>query len=393
VHFQIKAHERDGAVRLFTVDASDELDARRQVQTDGRQIIAVRLPWRGSARRAARIGLVHFSQELMALLDAGLTLVEAIDTLTEKEPAAGARRALEQIRARLFEGRTLSAALAELPANFPPLYIATVRASERTGSIREALGRYVAYQQQIDLLRKKLISAAIYPLVLCGAGGLVTLFLLGYVVPRFSAIYADLGSELPWASRMLMQWGRIVHDHGFVVAAMLVVAGFAIRHAASQPLWRAAAGRKLAAVPVIGRQMHLYQLARLYRTVGMLLRSGLPAVTSFDMSAGLLSATLRPALAQATQAVREGQSLASSMERFHLTTPVATRMLRVGERSGNMGEMMERIAAFYDDELARTVDLLARLIEPALMALVGIVIGVIVVLMYFPIFELAGSIR
>jgi general secretion pathway protein F len=139
--------------------------------------------------------------------------------------------------------------------------------------------------------------------------------------------------------------------------------------------------------------MRLYQLARLYRTVGMLLRGGLPAVTSFDMSAGLLSATLRPALAQATQAVREGQSLASSMERFHLTTPVATRMLRVGERSGNMGEMMERIASFYDDELARTVDTLARLIEPALMAVVGIVIGVIVVLMYFPIFELAGSIR
>jgi general secretion pathway protein F len=287
----------------------------------------------------------------------------------------------------------LSAALAELPANFPPLYIATVSASERTGSIREALGRYVAYQQQIDLLRKKLISASIYPLVLCGAGALVTLFLLGYVVPRFSAIYEDLGSELPWASRMLMQWGRGVHEHGFLVLAVLVGAGFGIRHVTSQPSWRAAAGRRLATLPVLGRQMRLYQLARLYRTVGMLLRGGLPAVTSFDMSAGLLSATLRPALAQATQAVREGQSLASSMERFHLTTPVATRMLRVGERSGNMGEMMERIASFYDDELARTVDTLARLIEPALMAVVGIVIGVIVVLMYFPIFELAGSIR
>ena len=393
VRFNIKAHERDGAVRLFAIDASDELDARRQVQTDGRQIISVGRPWRAGAQRAARISLIQFSEELIALLDAGLTLVEAIDTLTEKEPAAGTRRALEQIRARLFEGCTLSAALAEQPASFPPLYIATARASERTGSIREALGRYVAYQQQIDLLRKKLISASIYPLVLCGAGALVTLFLLGYVVPRFSAIYQDLGSELPWASRMLMQWGRVVHDHGVVVIVVLLAAGFAIRHAAAQQAWRAAVGRRLATLPVIGRQMHLYQLARLYRTVGMLLRGGVPVVTSFDMSAGLLSATLRPSLAQATQAVREGQSLASSMERFQLTTPVATRMLRVGERSGNMGEMMERIASFYDDELARTVDTLARLIEPALMALVGIVIGVIVVLMYFPIFELAGSIR
>jgi general secretion pathway protein F len=290
-------------------------------------------------------------------------------------------------------GRTLSAALEELPLSFPPLYIATVRASERTGSIREALTRYVAYQQQIELLRKKLVSASIYPLVLCAAGLLVTVFLLGYVVPRFSAIYEDLGSELPWASRTLMQWGRLMHDHGVVVLAVLVIGAVAVTKLLSRPSFRIALGQKLATLPVIGRQMRLYQLARLYRTVGMLLRGGLPAVTSFEMSAGLLSTALRPALAQATQSIREGQSLASSMERFQLTTPVATRMLRVGERSGNMGEMMERIAAFYDDELARTVDTLTRLIEPALMACVGILIGVIVVLMYFPIFELAGSIR
>jgi len=287
----------------------------------------------------------------------------------------------------------LSAALEEQPASFPPLYIATVRASERTGAIREALSRYVAYQQQIDLLRKKLVSASIYPLVLCAAGLLVTLFLLGYVVPRFSAIYEDLGSELPWASRTLMQWGRFAHDHGIAVLVGLVALGVGAARLATRASFRAALGRWGARIPMIGRQIHLYQLARLYRTVGMLLRGGLPAVPSFDMSAGLLSPTLRPSLARATQAVREGQSLALSMEKHGLTTPVATRMLRVGERSGNMGEMMERIAAFYDEELARTVDVLTRLIEPALMTLVGLVIGVIVVLMYFPSFELAGSIH
>jgi len=393
VQFHVKAHDHNGGVRMFAVDALDEVDARRQVQVPGRQIISIARSWRPSLRGSPRIALVPFSQELMALLDAGLSLVESIDTLTEKEPAAGARRTLEQIRARLFEGRALSAALEEQPASFPPLYIATVRASERTGAIREALSRYVAYQQQIDLLRKKLVSASIYPLVLCAAGLLLTLFLLGYVVPRFSAIYEDLGSELPWASRTLMQWGRFAHDHGIAVLVGLVALGVGAARLATRASFRAALGRWGARIPMIGRQIHLYQLARLYRTVGMLLRGGLPAVPSFDMSAGLLSPTLRPSLARATQAVREGQSLALSMEKHGLTTPVATRMLRVGERSGNMGEMMERIAAFYDEELARTVDVLTRLIEPALMTLVGLVIGVIVVLMYFPIFELAGSIH
>ena len=393
MQFRVKALDGNSGVRVFAVEAIDEIDARRQMQAAGRRIISVARPWARRSRRASRIRLDAFSQELVALLDAGLTLVEAIDTLTEKEPTAGVRRSFEQIRARLFEGRTLSAALEELPASFPPLYIATVRASERTGSIREALMRYVAYQQQIDLLRKKLVSASIYPLVLCAAGLLVIAFLLGYVVPRFSVIYDDLGSGLPWASRLLMEAGRLVHNHGLVVVAVLSAVVFLLIQGVVRPSFRAALARKLAAIPVVGRQMHTYQLARLYRTVGMLLRGGLPAVTSFEMSAGLLSTALRPALAQATQAIREGQSLANSMDRFGLTTAVATRMLRVGERSGNMGEMMERIASFYDEELARSVDLMTRLIEPALMSCVGIAIGIIVVLMYFPIFELAGSIQ
>ncbi|MGH8264385.1 MAG: type II secretion system F family protein, partial [Steroidobacterales bacterium] len=271
LQFRIKAHDPQGGVLVYAVDAIDEIDARRQMNAAGRQVISVERPWKRIAKRATRIPLVAFSQELVALLEAGLTLVESIDTLTEKEAAPGARRVLEQIRTRLFEGRTLSAALEELPNCFPPLYIATVRASERTGSIREALLRFVAYQQQIDLLRKKLVSASIYPAVLCGAGLLVTGFLLGYVVPRFSAIYEDLGSDLPFASRLLMQWGQAMHKHGFTVLLLLGVLVAAIAHFARQPAVRAAVGRKLARLPMIGRQVQIYQLARLYRTVGMLL--------------------------------------------------------------------------------------------------------------------------
>jgi general secretion pathway protein F len=146
-------------------------------------------------------------------------------------------------------------------------------------------------------------------------------------------------------------------------------------------------------IPAVGRQLHVYQLARLYRTTGMLLRGGMPAVAALQMSAGLLRTESRQAFAAATQAVREGQSIAHAMETNGLTTAVAARMLRVGERSGNMGEMMERIASFCDEELGRWVAVATRLIEPILMTVMGLIIGVIVVLMYFPIFQLAGSIR
>ncbi|HEV7611462.1 MAG TPA: type II secretion system F family protein [Steroidobacteraceae bacterium] len=394
MEYRVKALDREHAVLAQLVDAIDETDARRQLGMSGLRVISLTPVHQFRLfTRAAKIPLVIFSQELVALLDAGLSLVESIEALTEKEVNAAVRRPLEQILSRLYEGQTLGAALAEHPATFSYLYVATVRASERTGSLREALTRFITYQQQIDALRKTLINASIYPAVLLAAGILVTLFLMGYVVPRFSSIYEQLGSDLPLASKLLLQWGQMLEAHTFAVLAIGAAAAGSAAYGLSRRTTRAALGAWIAKLPAIGRQLRLYQLARLYRTVGMLLRSGMPAVTAMSMSAGLLSETLRPAFGKATQSVREGQSIANAMEHEGLTTPVAARMLRVGERSGNMGEMTERIAAFYDDEIGRWVAIVTRLIEPLFMTVIGLLIGVIVVLMYFPIFQLAGSVQ
>jgi general secretion pathway protein F len=392
MRFRLTVLDAGRATAIHEVDALDEQDARRQALALGLRVLAVDIARLRRTRRA-RLALVPFSNELVALLDAGLTLVEAIDALTEKERDQSVRSVLEGLRRRLYEGQSLSVALGEYPNSFSALYVATVHASEKSGAIAEALKRYVAYQEQINLLKKRLINASIYPAVLLAAGGLVVLFLVGYVVPRFSGIYEDIGGELPVASKMLMQWGRLLDAHGAGILIGFLAVAALVAHTIMRPATRAAAGRALLRVPALGRQAQVYQLARLYRTVGMLLRGGLPVVTAFEMTRGLLAASAQPRLAAATRAVREGQSLTDSLEAQGLTTPVAERMLRVGERSGNMGEMMERIAAFYDEELSRFVDVATRLIEPAMMAVIGLIIGGIVVLMYFPIFELAGSIR
>ncbi len=343
--------------------------------------------------QAPQLQIAVFSQQLVSLLEAGLSLVEALEALAQKESNAGTKHTLDRILARLYEGQTLAAAIAEHPATFPDLYVASVRASEKTGALREALTRYIAYQEQADTLRKTLVNACIYPAVLLVAGLLVTLFLMGYVVPRFSSIYEDVGTELPLASRLLLEWGKLIDAHAALVTAGVVGGLAGAIYGLARPTVRAAAGAWLARIPAIGRQLHVYQLARLYRTVGMLVRGGMPAVPALRMSGGVVLAGARAAYAAATRAVTEGQSLADAMERNGLTTPVAARMLRVGERSGNMGEMMERIADFCDEELGRWVAVMTRLIEPVLMIVIGLVIGVIVVLMYFPIFQLAGSIR
>ncbi len=392
MRFRITTLDGGQGVATQELDALDEADAHRQAIARGLRVLAIEAArWKRSRR--ARLSLVAFSNELVALLEAGLSLVEAIDALAEKERDDSVRHLLEGLRRRLYEGQSLSTALGEFPSSFPTLYVATVRASERSGAIAEALRRFVAYQQQIDLLKKRLINASIYPAVLLAAGSLVLLFLVAYVVPRFSGIYEEIGGELPFASKLLMEWGRLLEAHGLAVLAgflaCVALAGYGVR----RPGFRTAVGGLFARIPMVGYQISLYQLARLYRTVGMLLRGGLPVVTAFEMTRGLLAAAAQPRLEAATRAVREGRSLTDALAPQGLTTPVAERMLRVGERSGNMGEMMERIAAFYDEELSRFVDLATRLIEPAMMTVIGLVIGLIVVLMYFPIFELAGSIR
>ncbi len=394
MEFRIKALDNAHDIVACVIDAVDEADARRQLTLKELKVVSL-APIRHLrlSGRAPQLQLAVFSQQLVSLLDAGLSLVEALEALAERESTTGAHRTLERVLGRLYEGQTLATALGEHPRTFPPLYIASVRASERSGALREALTRYIAYEVQADALRKTLVNACIYPAVLLGAGVLVMLFLMGYVVPRFSAIYADVGTDLPAASRLLLEWGQLMDEHAGLVSILALGGLCGSIYGLSRPMARAAVGAWVARIPAVGRQLHVYQLARLYRTTGMLLRGGIPAVSALQMSSGLVRANSQAAYAAATQAVREGQSLAQAMEQNGLTTPVAARMLRVGERSGNMGEMMERIASFCDEELARWVAIITKLIEPVLMTVIGLIIGVIVVLMYFPIFQLAGSIR
>jgi general secretion pathway protein F len=221
----------------------------------------------------------------------------------------------------------------------------------------------------------------------------VSLFLLFYVVPRFARVYEERSADLPLFSKALLAWGQAVEGHGLLVFAVVLGLTVGAAYALRLPRVRAAAGDALWRLPAVGERLKVYQLARFYRTTGMLLRGGIPLVAALRMGAELLHPLLRERLAAASRAISEGHAVSRSMDGNGLTTPVALRMLSVGEQSGNMGEMMDRIAAFHDEEISRWVDWFTRLFEPLLMAAIGLVIGAIVILMYMPIFELAGSLQ
>lgn len=396
MRYRVKAIR--GGVELLTlpIDAMSREEAVQQVEGQGLDVLSVKAgslsAWFGWPRRAT-FSVLEFSHELLSLLEAGLTLVEAIQAICEKELDEARRRALASLLTSLKRGARFSSALEAIPNVFSALYVATVRASERTGTVKEALSRYVAYQQQVERVRARVVSASLYPMLLLFVGGLVALFLLSYVVPRFSRIYENLGENLPWASRALMHLGQTIDNHGALVLATVIILGLG-----GYALWRrgegtAAAVRWLARLPSIGAQVRLYELGRFYRTLSMLLRAGMPAVAGMELAKGVLSSELRAQAERTVKAVREGASFSEAMHRHGLTTPVALRMLVVAERSGELGGMLERIAVFHEDELTKWVERFTRLFEPILMAAIGLVIGVIVVFMYMPIFELAEGIR
>jgi general secretion pathway protein F len=393
MRFSVHALDARQQVVALSLEAASESIAREMATQRGLAVFAVESRRTFSFGKPAAFRTSLFSIELMSLLDAGLNLVEALQTLGEKETAGERHEVLAGLIAAINRGEPFSQAVAALPQHFSPLYVATIKASERTGNVKEALGRYIAYQEELERVKKKVVSASIYPAILMLVGALVLGFLMFYVVPRFAAVYEDMAGSLPLFSRLLLAFGRFVGGHAFPIAAAFTASIGAAVWAFTRPQFRSWLNRKLWDIPALGERMKVYQLARLYRTAGMLLRAGIPAVRALEMVQGLLAAHLRPQLGAARKQIEQGQPMSTALGAAGLATPVATRMMLVGERSGDMGRMLGEIARFHDDEVARFVDWFTRAFEPVLMAVLGIAVGGVVVLMYMPIFELAGNIR
>jgi general secretion pathway protein F len=391
MQFNILAVDSRQQVVAFSLEAASEALAADQARARGLTPVSIekprlRLP---SLTPKKKFPAVLFSMELLSLLKAGLNLVEALQTLSEREN----NEVLAAILAAIRRGEPFSQAVAALPRHFSLLYVATIKAAERTGNVAEALGRYIAYQEELERVRKKIVSASIYPAILMGVGGLVLAFLMFYVVPRFARVYEDMAGTLPLFSKLLLSFGSFIGNNAVVLGAAFIGLVGGAAWALSRPDVRAWLNTQLWRVPALGKRMKVYQLARLYRTTAMLLRAGIPAVRALDMVRDLLAAHLRPQLSLAKKKIQEGVAMSAALGAVGLATPVAARMMVVGERSGDMGQMLAQIARFHDEEVARAIEWFTKAFEPVLMAVLGIAIGGVVVLMYMPIFELAGSIR
>lgn len=393
MRYHLRVMDAAQQVQTLTLDALDEADARSQALARRLTPLSVARAGGWSAPRRSAFDLLLFAQEMHALLAAGLSVIEALEVLIDKEPAATRQAVLTRLCQQLREGQRLSGAMAQQPAVFPPLFVGVVQSAEGTSDLPRALSRFIDYETRLDLIRQRVVSASIYPSILVVAGLAVSLFLLGYVVPRFASVYQGSGRSLPWASQLLLDWGQFAADHalalglGLATAAVLV-AGWVRGQLASGGWWRL-----LRVLPGARPRIEVLELSRLYLTLGMLLEGGVTVPQALTLCTAVLAPGRQAALVAVRTAVESGEAMSDALQRHGLATPVALRLLRVGERSGQLGAMLGRAAAFHDADTSRWIERFTRSFEPLLMAAIGVVIGLIVILLYMPVFELAGSLR
>lgn len=395
VLFEVVAVSPQGSLLTERLRALDSTKAAEQLQLRGLRVLSCReiraSNWQGLRRRRLDLGL--FTDELAALLDAGLGMVDTLRTLAQKERDSGGRQALEAVTRDVIEGLPLSAALSNRGGVFPPLLVASVSASEQTGDLVSALRRFSTHLESMRMLRGKLVGAAIYPALLLAVGSLVVIFLLGFVVPRFAVLLEGASKKLPLASQLLLGWGKTVSAHpalflaGFVTVVTLLGYGF-LRAARSG--WQIPG---LQRAWLIGPLVRLFRHAQFYRTTAMLVQGGIPVLRAFEMGRSLLSEEDQRGLDGARRQIAEGRPIGPALAQAQIADTVALRMLEVAQRTGRLADVLARIAAFQEAALNRAIDLTARLVEPALMIFIGLVIGAIVVLMYMPIFDLATSLQ
>lgn len=375
------------------VQGTSEALVRKNLVASGNIVLGIRSAdgW-GRQKKKGKFALALFLQELSTLLHAGLVLVEALEALRDKSDANhSTRHVIDSLLSSMYEGLPFSRALAMHPQFFPSLLVATIASSEGSGQMPVVLQRYQQYEARIEQIRKRVVSALIYPMVVTGVGTCVLLFMAFFVVPRFAAVFETMNT-LPSTARAMLWWSHLLEENGSLILVVMAALFASVIWGVGTVTFKRALASLVWKTPKLRDICALFALTRFYRTVGMLLSGGTPVIEALELSRGVLPQHFHSRLGAAILALQGGRLVSQVLKENALTTPVAERLLRVGEQSGDLGGMCEHVAHFHDAALDRSVDMLSKVLEPLLMLVVGATVGAVLVMLYMPIFSLADSI-
>jgi type IV pilus assembly protein PilC len=400
--FTYRVARPDGSTVNGHIEGDEESVVRARLESQG--LLVFKLHRRGMGATAAsgkswswgtlpRGEFLIFNQELLALVKSGLPVLRVWDLLIERAGHAGFQQVLRDVRENIRGGSSASDALARHPAYFPELYVATIKTGEQSGNLADVLQRYVGYLKLMIGLRQKVIKALSYPLFLVLIGVGVIVFLLTYVMPTFVSVYGESAKTLPWATQALLD--VVKHAESRLVPLVLLLVGLAVGARAyyATPAGRLAVDRFILKAPLFGPIAVKHNTVQLTRTLGTILASGIPLVDALQSAKGAVSNRwIAKGMAGAVNDIREGATLAAAVSRPQVLPKLAVEMLSVGEETGSLDAMLRDVAEFYEADLDTRLTQLTTWIEPALLLVMGVLVGGIVIVMYLPVFQMAGTV-
>lgn len=401
--FRYKALNGEGELLDGQMEAGSEAEVVARLQEQGHLPVetraanadepgpGLRAPWR--ARVLAGGALVQFTHQLASLLGAGQPLDRALSILIDLPEDARERRTLAAIRDAVRGGAPLSTALERQHGVFSRLYVNMVRAGEAGGSLHDTLQRLADYLERSRALRGRVVNALVYPAILLVVVGLALLFLLGYVVPQFAQMYESLDVVLPWFTRGVLAVGLFVRDAWIVFIAVPAVALLWLERRRRDPAFRLALDGWLLRRRLSGELLGRLETARLARTLGTLLRNGVPLLQALGIGRGVLgNRVLAAEVERATEEVRNGHGLASALGRGKQFPRLALQMIQVGEESGALDTMLLRVADTFEQETAQAIDRLLAALVPLLTLLLAGVVGGVIIAVLVPLYDLTNAI-
>ncbi len=402
MQFLCRLGTAEGAVIEEIHHASNADALRQDLQRKGFHVFDVRprmalaraLPRPGRRGKIGTQRFLVFNQELAALLAAGLPLLQCLELMLERMKEPLFRRVLVDVRERVASGQELSAAFEAHGELFPRLYPSSLKAGERSGDLEKVIRRFVRYLQLLLEARKRVVSALVYPIVLVCLSIAMIIIMTVFVVPKFAGLYSDLEAELPLITRVTMAIGQFVQAHWLAIVVGIAVGVWALRRWAATPSGEIALDHLRLRLPVLGPVFHRFGISEMTRSLATLLDGGLPLVPSLEISTGAVgNAWLREKLAPTVQRVREGKALHAALEQTEVMEDIAIDMVKVGETTGALGVMLTNVSDFLDQEVEIRMQRLLSLVEPLMLVFMGIIVALLLISVYLPMFSVLGQVK
>jgi type IV pilus assembly protein PilC len=399
--FVLRYSDPRGQMHEQVTEAPTERDAREKLAQQGYLVYSVRAKdlsarLSGSTARKKSVNLekfLIFNQQFVTLIRAGLPILKGLDLLADRLTDEKLGRHIQTVRDEVKTGTGLSDAFAHQQV-FPPMYVTSVLAGEKSGSLTEVLERYITYQRMTLAVRKKILLSLLYPCVLIVLVVCLIAFLITYVVPNFAELYKSMEAKLPAATQILIAIGTTARGYVLAAIGFLIVAGIATYLWSKNESSQEKLDNLKRRLPIFGEIWTKYQVAQFARVLSTLLVGGIPLVQALETAGRSLgTALLKKALDRVAVLVREGKPLSESLQSTGMFPALAVDMMEVGESTGALPQMLSSVAEFYEDDVATRMSAVLSLIEPGIMIFMGIFVAFVLVALYLPIFSLADTIR